>query len=99
VKHFAQLALVAALCSLGAGCVSRDFTRYNSDGKLWSRDRIRFFLVRGEATKVREKVTESREGDYERDVSIGAVRGETETDKLAQVAGAVAEGAARGAKP
>lgn len=99
MKHFLALALVAAACSVGAGCVSRDFTRYTADGKPWSRDRIRFFLVRGEASNVRERVKETKQGDYERDVSIGAVKGETETDKLAAVAGAVAEGAARGAKP
>jgi hypothetical protein len=95
-----RFALLLAPCSLMlVGCVSRDFTRYSADGKPWSRDSIRFFLVRGEASNVRERVKETSKGDYERDVSIGAVKGETETDKLATVAGAVAEGAARGAKP
>lgn len=95
-----RFALILAPCSLlFVGCVTRDLTRYNAEGKPWSRDRIRFFLVRGEASNVRERVKETAKGDYERDVTIGAVKGETETDKLATVAGAVAEGAARGAKP
>jgi hypothetical protein len=97
VKILLKLALVASLCSVG--CVSRDFTRYTDEGKLWSRDRITFFLVRGDASNVRERVKETSSGDYERGVSIGAIKGETETDKVAALAAAVAEGVVRGAKP
>lgn len=82
-----------------AGCITRDNTRYNAEGKPWSRDKVTFFLVRGEASKVHETVTETKAGDYSRDVNIGAVKGETETDKLKDLIAAAVEAAVRGAKP
>lgn len=70
---------------LSAGCITRDNTRYSADGKPWSRDKITFFLVRGEATKVSEHVNETEDGTYERTVTIGAIKGETDIDKLGPI--------------
>lgn len=78
------LLLLLAL-SLNAGCITRDNTRYSADGKPWSRDKITFFMVRGEATKVAENVKETEEGTYERTVTIGEMRAESELDKLGPI--------------
>jgi hypothetical protein len=66
--------------------------RYDPEtGKLWSTEKFSVVLMRGEASKLREQVKETASGDYERDVSIGALKGETETDKLKDLAGEVVD--------
>ena len=82
---------------LGSGCVSRSMTRFDGEGKPWSKERLTLFMVRGEASKLREQIKETKAGDYTRDVFIGEVKGETETDKLKDLLGEVAERAAKGA--
>ncbi len=88
--------LVLALCS---GCFTRETVRYDKDGKPWSKDKIRIVLMRAEVSKLDETVTEKANGDYERKVKVGALKGETETDKLRGVVeGAVEAGIKAGAK-
>lgn len=82
---------------LFAGCLTRETTRYNAKGEPWSKDRVTAFMVRGEVSALKEDVTETADGDYHRKVSLGALKGDTETDKLAAVAEAAAKGAVQGA--
>lgn len=85
------------LLTFTPGCVSRSMVRYDGEGKPWSKEKLTLFLVRGEAAKLREQIKETKAGDYSRDVSIGSLKGETETDKLKELLGEVAERAAKGA--
>ena len=91
------LAIVLLLAS--CGCVQRTMTRYSGDGKPWSKERLTLFMVRGEAAKINEKIKETKGGDYDRTVNIGSIKGETETDKVASLAEAIATGLAKGMKP
>lgn len=88
MKKTLLLTITASLLLSSAGCITRDNTRYSADGKPWSRDKVTFFLVRGEASKVRELVKEKSAGDYEREVTIGAIKGESEADKLTDLVNA-----------
>lgn len=94
----APLCFLSSLLFLSSGCLSRTMTRYDPEtGKKWSTESFRVVLMRGEASKLREQVKETAAGDYDRDVSIGSLKGETETDKLKELLGEVAERAAKGA--
>lgn len=92
-----RLILLSLLSLSLAGCITRDNTRYGADGKPWSRDKVTFFMVRGEATKVSERVKETDEGDYERTVTIGAIKGESELDKLGPIIDAAVKAAVQAA--
>ncbi len=82
-----------------AGCFTRDTTRYGADGKPWARDRTTAFMIRGEASQIREHIKETAHGDYERTVSVGKIAGETETDKIsALIDAAVSAGVKAAAK-
>ena len=86
------------LLTVTPGCLNRTMKRYDPvTGNLWSVEDFSVVLMRGEASKLREEVKETSEGDYERKVSVGALKGETETDKLKDLIGEVAERAAKGA--
>jgi len=93
-KH---LLIPLALCALLTGCLSRKMVRYSSDGEPASTEKFTAFLVRGEVSKIDEKVKETGKGDYERTVKIGSLKGETETDKVKDLVGAAVEAAVRGA--
>tara|TARA_R110000868_G_scaffold22988_1_gene93617 strand:- start:934 stop:1179 length:246 start_codon:yes stop_codon:yes gene_type:complete len=71
--------------------------RYTADGKPYSTEKFTAFLVRGEASKIDEKVKETGRGDYERTVKIGSLKGETETDKVSALVSSAVEAAVRGA--
>jgi len=94
--YLVSLFLIACACS---GCLTRSVTRYNAAGKPWSTDTITAFMVRGEVSKLNETVEETAKGDYKRHVLIGALKGETETDKVAAIAESIARGVATGVKP
>lgn len=86
------LLLLLPCLLLTPGCLNRTMKRYDPDtGNLWSTEKFSVVLMRGEASKLREQVKETATGDYERDVSIGALKGETETDKLKDLAGEVVD--------
>ncbi len=85
--------LLFTLAMLMSGCLTREMTRYTADGKPWSKDKITAFMVRGEVTALKEDVNETAEGDYHRKVTLGSLKGETETDKLAALVEAAAKGA------
>lgn len=80
------------LLTFTPGCLSRTMKRYDPvTGSLWSTEKFSVVLMRGEASKLREEIKETAEGGYERKVSVGALKGETETDKLKDLAGEVVE--------
>jgi hypothetical protein len=88
----AALLLLLPCLLLTPGCLSRTMKRYDPEtGQLWSTEKFSVVLMRGEASKLREQVKETATGDYERDVSIGTLKGETETDKLKDLAGEVVD--------
>ena len=86
-----------ALCALLTGCLSRKMVRYTADGKPYSTESFRAVLVRAEASKIDERIKETAKGDYERNVKIGGLKGETEVDKVKDLVGAAVEAAVRGA--
>jgi hypothetical protein len=88
---------LALLALISQGCLSRKMVRYTADGKPYSTEKFTAFLVRGEVSKIDEKVKETGKGDYERIVKIGGLKGETETDKVKDLVGAAVEAAVRGA--
>lgn len=96
MKRF-YLAILFTLSLLFTGCFTRDMTRYTADGKPYAKDRITAFMVRGEVTQLKEEVSETHGGDYKRKVSLGALKGETETDKIAELVKAAVQGAVSGA--
>jgi hypothetical protein len=95
MKHLLLPLVIAALFT--QGCLSRKMVRYTAEGKPYSTEKFTAFLVRGEVSKIDERVKETGKGDYERTVKIGSVKGETETDKLKDLVGAAIEAGIKGA--
>lgn len=85
--------LALALCG---GCVSYRHTSPGGD-----QTSFRAFLIKGDASKVatHTAIRDSFGTNYDRTVSIGALKGESDVDKLATLAEAVARGLATGANP
>lgn len=88
---------LVVLALISQGCLSRKMVRYTAEGKPYSTEKFTAFLVRGEVTKIDERVKETGKGDYERNVRIGAVKGESEVDKVKELVGAAVEAAVKGA--
>lgn len=85
------LAALALACL--PGCVHYSHTAANGD-----RTHFLAFMVKGDASKVSSAVTYTGT-NYTRAVGLGAVKGESEVDKLSIMAEAVARGVASGANP
>ena len=78
---------------LHTGCVHYHHVATNGDQTSFSS-----FLVKGDASKVVSD-TKAEGTNYARKVSIGALAGESDVDKLSVLAEAIARGVATGANP
>ncbi len=89
------LAVAVGTASL-AGCVRYRHTAANGDETRFSA-----FLVKGEASKIAAHTTQRDAGgtNYARTVTVGNVKGETDSEAVAGLAEAIARGVATGANP
>lgn len=91
-----NLTLLTALAVGLCGCMT-----YSHTSQTGERTSVTAFLVRGDASNVKTetRTTDSFGTNYSRSVSLGSLKGETELDKLAGMAEAIARGVATGANP
>ena len=79
------------ILAASTGCMSRVNTRFTPEGTPYARESTRTFLVKTEASKIKEEIVETKGGDYTRKVSVGSLSASSELDKVIEVLKAAKE--------